>query len=180
MAEGSNRSAAPATYRVDADDIGAFLKALSKHSDKTRLQRLMRKGLADATKPFQHELSATIPLALPRKGGLGLLIQSETKFSTVPRSGRWAGLWVRATAKSSAKKKSRDLNQLLGRGYFRHPVFLSSKREYREKPPWVWQTEGTNPALITGVIRKATPDLRNAALEVMESIAQEIVKETNR
>lgn len=180
MAEGANRSAAPATYRVDADDIGAFLAALSKHTDKSRLQRLMRKGLADGTKPFQHKLSATIPEALPRSGGLGRLIQSETRFSTVARSGRWAGLWVRATAKASAKKKSRDLNQLLGRGYFRHPVFLTDKREYPSAPPWVWQTEGTNPALITGVIRNATPDLRNAALEVMESIAREIVKETNR
>lgn len=179
MAEGSNRSAAPATYRVDADDIAAFLAALRKHTDKNRLQRLMRKGLADATKPFQAELSATIPLALPRKGGLGPLIQSETRFSTVARTGRWAGLWVRATAKASAKKKSRDLNQLLGRGYFRHPVFLSDKREYREKPPWVWQHEGTNPALITGVIRKATPDLRIAALEVMESIARQITEETH-
>lgn len=179
MAEGANRSAAPATYHVDADDIAAFLGALRKHTDKARLQRLMRKGLAEATEPFQKELSATIPLALPRTGGLGRLIQSETRFSVVARSGRWAGLWVRATAKASAKKKSRDLNQLLGRGYFRHPVFLSEKREYREKPPWVWQSEGTNPALITGVIRKATPDLRTAALEVMEGIAREIVKETN-
>lgn len=179
MAEGANRSAAPATYSVDAEDIAAFLGALRKHTDKTRLQRLMREGLADATKPFQKELSDTIPLALPRKGGLGRLIQSETQFSTVARTGRWAGLWVRATAKASAKKKSRDLNNMLGRGQIRHPVFLSDKREYRDKPPWVWQTEGTNPALITGVIRKATPDLRTAALEVMESIARQITEETN-
>lgn len=178
MAEGANRSAAPATYRVDAEDIGAFLAVLRKHTDKNRLQRLMRKGLADATQPFQRELSNTIPLALPRSGGLGPLIKSETRFSTVARTGRWVGLWVRATAKSSAKKKSRDLNQLLGRGYFRHPVYLSDKREYRDSPPWVWQHEGTNPALIRGVIVKAAPDLRNAALEVMESIAREIVKET--
>ena len=179
MAEGANRSAAPATYRVDADDIAAFLAALRKHTDKNRLGRLMRKGLAEATEPFQRELSATIPKALPRKGGLGLLIQSEARFSVVAQSGRWAGLWVRATAKASASKKSRDLNQLLGRGYFRHPVFLSANREYRERPPWVWQSEGTNPALITGVIKKAAPDLRNAALEVLESIAREIVKETS-
>lgn len=179
MAEGANRSAAPATYRVDADDIAAFLAALRKHTDKNRLQRLMRKGLADATEPFQKELHDIIPRALPRRGGLGPLIQSETRFSVVARSGRWAGLWVRATAKASAKKKSRDLNALLGRGYFRHPVFLSEKREYRERPPWVWQSEGTNPALITGAIRQAAPDLRLAALEVMESIARQITKETD-
>lgn len=178
MAEGANRSAAPATYRVDAEDIAAFLGALRKHEDKTRLQRMMRKGLADATEPFQHRLHDMIPHALPRKGGLGPLIQSETRFSVVARTGRWAGLWVRATAKASAKKKSRDLNQLLARGYFRHPVFLSDKREYRDKPPWVWQSEGTNPALITGVIRDAAPDLRTAALEVMESIARQITEET--
>ena len=102
MAEGANRSAAPATYQVDADDIAAFLGALRKHTDKNRLQRMMRKGLADATEPFQHELSDMIPKALPRKGGLGPLIKSETRFSTVARTGRWAGLWVRATAKASA------------------------------------------------------------------------------
>lgn len=184
MAEGSNRSAAPATYRVDADDIGAFLNALRKHTDKTRLQRLMRKGLADGTKPFQAELHAAIPFALPRKGGLGPLIQSETKFSTVARSGRWAGLWVRATAKASAKKKSRDLNNMLGRGIIRHPVYggdwvdQHNPPVQRQKWPWVTQTEGTNPALITGVVRKATPDLRTAALEVMESIARQITEET--
>lgn len=179
MAEGANRSAAPATYRVDTEDIAAFLTALRKHTDKNRLQRLMRKGLADATEPFQRELSDTIPKALPRKGGLGPLIQSETRFSTVARTGRWAGLWVRATAKASAKKKSRDLNSMLGRGLIRHPVFLSEKREYASRPPWVWQHEGTNPALIRGVIVKATPDLRSAALEVMESIARQITEETS-
>jgi hypothetical protein len=186
MAEGANRSAAPATYRVDADDIGAFLEALRKHTDKNRLQRLMRKGLAEKTKPFQHEFSAAIPLALPRRGGLGPLIESETKFSVVPRSGRWAGLWVRATAKASAKKKSRDLNNMLGRGIIRHPVFggdwveRHSPPVQREKWPWVAQTAGTNPALITGVVRKLAPDMRLAALEVMESIARQITEETNR
>lgn len=184
MAEGANRSASPAVYQVDADDIGAFLEALRKHTDKNRLQRLMRKGLADATEPFQKELSATILLALPRAGGLAPLIQSETKFSTVARSGRWAGLWVRATAKATAKKKSRDLNNMLGRGIIRHPVYGGDWVDQhdppvqREKWPWVTQTAGTNPALITGVIRKATPDLRTAALEVMESIARQITEET--
>lgn len=179
MAEGANRSAAPATYHVDADDIAAFLGALRKHSDKTRLQRLMRQGLAKATEPFQHEFHDLIPRALPHKGGLGPLIQSETRVSVVARSGRWAGLWVRATAKASAKKKSRDLNQLLGRGVFRHPVYLSDKRDYRERPPWVWQSEGTNPALIAGAVRKLAPDMRNAALDVLEGIAREIARDTN-
>lgn len=184
MAEGFNRSAAPATYHVDAADIDAFLKALRKHTDKNRLGRLMRKGLAEATEPLQRELSDTIPRALPRAGGLGPLVKSETRFSTVARSGRWAGLWVRATAKSSAKKKSRDLASMLGKGQIRHPVFggdwvdRKDPPVQREKWPWVLQTAGTNPALLTGVVKAAAPDLRLAALEVMESIAQQIVKET--
>lgn len=182
MAEGFNRSAAPAVYRVDASDIDAFLKALRKHTDKNRLGRLMRKGLAEATEPLQRELSDTIPRALPRRGGLGALIKSETRFSTVARSGRWAGLWVRATAKSSAKKKSRDLRNMLGRGVIRHPVYggdwVDSRGVNKQKWPWVLQTAGTNPALLTGVVKDAAPDLRLAALEVMESIAQQIVEET--
>lgn len=182
MAEGFNRSAAPATYHVDASDIDAFLKALRKHTDKNRLGRLMRKGLADATEPLHRDLADTIPRALPAAGGLGPLIQSETRFSTVARSGRWAGLWVRATAKSSAKKKSRDLRNMLGRGVIRHPVYggdwVDRLGVQKEKWPWVLQTAGTNPALLTGVVKAAAPDLRLAALEVMESIAQQIVKET--
>lgn len=178
MAEGWNRSAAPATYHVDASEIDAFLKALRQHTDKNRLGRQMRKGLAEATEPFQKELHDLIPRALPSSGGLGALIQSETRFSVVARQGRWAGIWVRATAKASAKKKSRDLSSMLGRGQIRHPVFLSAQREYRARPPWVWQTAGTNPALLRGAVKDAEPDLRVAALEVMESIARQIMKET--
>jgi len=181
MADGANRSAAPLTYQVDASEIDAFLKALAKHTDKTKLQREMRKGLAKGSEPFQKDLHDLIPRALPRAGGLGPLIQSETRFSVVARQGRWAGLWVRATAKASAKKKSRDLANMLGRGVIRHPVYGGDWPDRfpttRARWPWVSQTAGTNPALLRGAVKDAAPDIRLAALEVMEHIAQQIVRE---
>lgn len=182
MADGANRSASPATYQVEAADIGAFLVALRKHGDKTRLGRQMRLGLADATEPFQHRLSSVIPHALPRGGGLAATIQRDAKFSTVARSGRWAGLWIRVTAKG--KKKSRALSDMLGKGQFRHPVYGGDWVDKHDPPvqrevwPWVLQTAGTNPALITGVVKTVAPDMRNAALDVLESIARQITKET--
>ncbi len=183
---GGRQSHETAAYRVDAEDIGAFLNALRQHTDKTRLGRLMRKGLAEKTDPFTRDLDSLIPQALPEHGGLGALIQSETRYSVVARSGRWAGLWVRATAKSSSKKKSRDLANMLGKGQIRHPVFGGDWVDKHDPPvqrevwPWVSQTAGTNSALLTGAVKNAAPDLRNAALEVLEGIARQIIKETDQ
>lgn len=157
-----------ATYQIDADEIDAFLRALRKHADSKTLNRELREGLKKGAEPLMRGVQEAIPEALPKAGGLGELIQSEAKFTAVARTGRYAGLWVRGVAKSSSSKKYRDLRGLLSQGTWRHPLFGN-------KAHWYPQAEGANPEILRAAIQDQAPELKQAALEVMERIAQKIV-----
>lgn len=159
-----------ATYQIDADQIDAFLRALRKHADAKSLNRELREGLKKGAEPLMRGVQEAIPEALPHGGGLGALIQSEAKFTAVARTGRYAGLWVRATAKSSSSKKNRDLRGLLAQGQWRHPLFGN-------KSHWYVQAEGANPERIRAAIQEQAGPLKTAALEVMEGIARKIVND---
>lgn len=172
------RASAPATYRVDTADMTAFMKAVRTSTEKRKLQREMREGFAAGLEPFQSDLLDAILGALPSGGGLSQTIHDEAKFTIKANSGRWAGLWVRIVAKSGASRKYRDLYNLLGRGVIRKPVFGGDHpHNANRRIPWVTQTEGTNPALITGAVKDAAPDLREVAEGVLEHIKQQIEKE---
>lgn len=176
MAKTRAQADSEVAFQIEGDAVGALVAALKKHGDAKVLGRELRKGLAEATDAHRDELLDAVGRMLPQRGGLGSLIKREAHWTTVARSGRWAGLWIRAVAKSSAQKKTRDLRRMLGNGRLKHPVFQSEK--YPNRPDrWVIQTKGVRPEVLTDAIDDLKPEMLEAAYEVLERVARKIITE---
>lgn len=172
-------SRSDATFQINSDEVGKFVKALRAHADKTALGRDLRKGLAIAAGDRLDELSDALRQMLPKKGGLADLIHAEARWTVVARSGRWAGLWIRAVAKDNATKKQRDLRAMMT-GSIRHPVYESKDRYPNRPARWVIQSEGIDTEVLFAAIERMRPELTDAAMEVLNDIATRILKEADR
>ncbi|WP_418063951.1 hypothetical protein [Pimelobacter simplex] len=143
-----------------ADDIDAMVRKIRAHADAKALRKELYSGLARLSKELRGPMLEVIPTALPKRGGLADLVASRTKMKTTAKSGKYAGVSLRFSA------RGHDLRLLTGQR-LRHPVFGN-------RNTWVDQTAGVDPAVFTAKFEEQKPEIQAAIVRALEDIARKV------
>lgn len=145
-----------------AEDIDKLVRALRTHANAKALRKELYAGLNRVSKEVSGELVEVIPAALPRRGGLAELVKAKTTSRTTAKSGKWAGVSMRFSA------KGHDIRTLTGKR-LRHPVYGNRRR-------WVNQTEGVEPSIFLAKFEQQKPKIQDAIMRVLEDVARKVAQ----
>ena len=143
-----------------ADDIDKLVKAIRTHADAKALRRELYRGMNSVAKDLRGQLVEVIPAALPRRGGLAAEMQARVRSRTNAKSGKYAGVSVRFSARGY------DVRTLTGRR-LRHPV-------WGNRAAWVDQTAGVDPAVFMAKFDEQKPAVQEEILRVLNDIARKV------
>ncbi|UUW87399.1 hypothetical protein [Pimelobacter simplex] len=143
-----------------ADDIDSLVRKIREHADAKALRKELYSGLARLSKELRGPMLEVIPTALPKRGGLADLIASRATMKTTAKSGKYAGVSLRFSA------RGHDIRLLTGER-LRHPVFGN-------RNTWVDQTAGVDPAVFTAKFDEQKPEIQRAIVRVLEEIARKV------
>lgn len=153
-----------ADYEVrGAEDFIRLSKAL-KHAGRTEMRKELNAGLKRAAKPLIAKTRAEARQRLPQRGGLAERVAKAPQRVQVRTGARTAG--VRIVVAGSAKGP-RNAN----RGFIRHPVFGNREVWVEQKVPAGWFDDP---------LKASAPEVRNDLEKVLESIADQVVREARR
>lgn len=143
-----------------ADDIDKLVRAIREHADAKALRKELFGGLNRITKQVRGELVEVIPAALPKRGGLAEIMQATTTSRTSAKSGKYAGVSMRFSA------RGHDIRTLTGKR-LRHPVF-------GHRGTWVDQTAGVDPSIFMAKFEEQKPEIQAAILAVLNDVARKV------
>lgn len=143
-----------------ADDVDALVRRIRTHADAKVIRRELYAGLNRATKPVRDDMKASIAPSLPSRGGLAALVMAKVSLTTAAKSGKWAGVSIKA------RHKSYDLRRL-NQGRLRHPV-------WGNRSVWVEQTKGVNPGFLDEAFKKSKPEITRDIQRVLADIARKV------
>lgn len=115
------------------------------------------KAIKESTVLLREEIIASALNTLPKRGGLAALVAGSEISQTMRRSGKRAGVTIRAKNKNHIN--SMDL------GFVRHPLFGNRNKWYRE---------AVNPGWWTKPTQASAPRVRAEIEAAMEIVKQRI------
>lgn len=143
-----------------AEDIDTLVRQIRTHADAKALRKELYASLGRLSKELRGPMLEVIPTALPKRGGLADLVASRTKMKTTAKSGKYAGVSLRFSA------RGHDLRLLTGQR-LRHPVFGN-------RNTWVDQTAGVDPAVFTAKFEQQKPEIQAAVVRALENVARKV------
>lgn len=143
------------------DDLQALTKALRAAGDQGKgFKRELYRGLNSATKETRADMKAAIPASLPSRGGLAAEVHRTASLTTSTiGGGRNVGVRIKARGKRNLR--------LMNSGVVRRPLFGN-------KQFWFSQTAGVRKGFLDDPFEKNKPEVRDAVLEAIQSVARMI------
>ena len=142
------------------EQLESLARALKGAAGKP-LRAQLRKHMTAAAKPTVKAARASALAKLPKRGGLAARVAGNPVGIVTKLGGRDVSIRFRAQG-----KRVRDLEGI-DQGTVRHPVYGNRS---------VWVSQSVTPGWFTEPVQRAAPELRAAAGEAMEDVAQQIVR----
>jgi hypothetical protein len=144
---------------ITSPDVGALVRRIRANADSKAIRRDLNAGLKKVSTPVSHSMEATIPSALPRRGGLAALIRGATQVKVSTRGGSpGVSLAYRASG--------HDIRLLVGKRLW-HPV-------YGNRAAGVTQTAGVHPEVFSASFAAQKPRIQAEVVKVLNDIARKV------
>lgn len=150
--------------RIEGTEQFLALSKALKHAGRGELRKELGKGLRKSVKPLTKETRSVARRDLPSRGGLADQVAREPQRVQVRTGRKTAGVRL-------VVGKKRGGARMTNRGRLRHPVF--GNRD-------VWVTQPVKPGWFDDTIKADEKRIRKDALAVLDTIADQIVRDAKR